>query len=294
MLNKLLAWFETLPLGIRFFLGLILIGIIGLLDYVAEPGLSFSIFYLPPVLLITWTCGRTPGMWMALPAATVWLVVELLTLNYVAHFIIPYWNMTVLLGFFLISAFLLGKLKTSLMSERESGRTDFLTGVSSARHFLDVLNYEIMRSQSHGNPFTLAYIDLDNFKQVNDTLGHNTGDELLRQVAQTLRSSVRREDLVARLGGDEFAVLLLESDYKTAGGILPRLQTQLLDGMKFRKWPVTFSIGATTFASPPLSVNQAIKMADQLMYSVKSNGKNNLAHEIISNTALMQAVNAEP
>jgi diguanylate cyclase (GGDEF)-like protein len=132
----------------------------------------------------------------------------------------------------------------------------------------------------------LAYIDLDNFKTVNDTYGHLIGDSLLRLVADTIRNNIRTTDVLARLGGDEFVVLLPETDFEQSEIVINKVQTQLLDEMKKNNWPVTFSIGAVTFLTPPESVDEMIKKADNLMYSAKKNGKNTKKREVWSGNHL--------
>lgn len=293
MLKGFLSRFEQWPTGVRTLCGLLLLVLIGVGDAVTISEVAFSIFYLLPVLLISWTGSRRQGSMFAVMAAVVWLAADLKFGQHHRYIFTPFWNMSVRLSFFLIVSILLSELKSSLHREREVSRTDFLTGVANSRHFFEMLNYEIMRSQRHQYPFTVVYLDLDNFKAVNDQYGHSVGDELLRKVGSTLRHGVRGEDIVARMGGDEFAMLLIQADFNTAAGILERLHKQLLQGMQERDWPVTFSIGASTFAAPPLSVNQAIQLSDKLMYQVKTTGKNNLKHEVIGNSALVAAIKSE-
>src|SRR6185312_6159583 len=103
-------------------------------------------------------------------------------------------------------------------------RIDALTGVANGRTFYDLARVELCRFQRTGRPFTVAYLDLDNFKQVNDRLGHPAGDDLLRRVAQVLRDNTRVLDVPARLGGDEFALLLPETDAEDALPVLSKLR----------------------------------------------------------------------
>ena len=103
---------------------------------------------------------------------------------------------------------------------------------------------------------------------------------MLQSVAHTITRSIRTIDSVARLGGDEFAVLLPETPDQAAKVIAPRLQQALLGEMKNNHWPITFSIGALTCDRPPLDVQQLIKLADQLMYSVKNTSKDAIVYSV--------------
>jgi diguanylate cyclase (GGDEF)-like protein len=136
---------------------------------------------------------------------------------------------------------------------------------------------EIRRSRRYNDPFTVIYLDIDNFKTVNDTQGHSEGDRLLRQVASTLTTAVREIDTVARLGGDEFGLLLPESD----GDAAVTVATKISAGLKAQveqHWPVTFSIGMVTYLTAPESADEMIRVADKLMYEVKESGKDELRH----------------
>jgi diguanylate cyclase (GGDEF)-like protein len=139
---------------------------------------------------------------------------------------------------------------------------------------------ELKRAGRYGRPLTAVYIDLDNFKNVNDAFGHEVGNSLLRIVAATLAANVRSSDVVARLGGDEFAIVLAETNVSSAKAYLKKAQGQLLEVMKDNNWNVTFSIGAVTFTHPPKSVDDMVKQADDLMYSAKRQGRNNLLHQV--------------
>jgi diguanylate cyclase (GGDEF)-like protein len=131
-------------------------------------------------------------------------------------------------------------------------------------------------SLTHKHPVTIAYLDLDNFKKVNDSLGHAIGDELLIQVAATLRSNLRRSDVVGRLGGDEFALILPETNANGAKVALGKLRLSLLEAMRSQDFAI-ISIGAATFLSPPNSLDTLIRRADATMYAIKAKGKDNVS-----------------
>jgi diguanylate cyclase (GGDEF)-like protein/PAS domain S-box-containing protein len=169
------------------------------------------------------------------------------------------------------------QLNLVLQREKELARTDMLTGLANRRAFYEALQIERARSARYGRPVTLVYLDLDNFKRVNDTLGHAVGDELLACVADLLRRTLRASDTVGRLGGDEFAVLLPETNAQAAEVLLQKLSSVLADTMRAKQWPVTFSMGAAAFLDNPASVEEMIRTADELMYSVKKSGKNRIS-----------------
>jgi diguanylate cyclase (GGDEF)-like protein len=165
---------------------------------------------------------------------------------------------------------------TLYSQERVLSRTDILTGILNRRGFQMVLDDEIRRQRRARHPLAIAYLDCDNFKEVNDRHGHEEGDTLLRNVAHILTANVRRTDTVARLGGDEFAILLVKTDRAGAERSVEKVRQQLLHSMAEHHWPVTFSIGLVVFEQPPASVDEATRLADMAMYSVKHNGKDGL------------------
>jgi diguanylate cyclase (GGDEF)-like protein/PAS domain S-box-containing protein len=173
------------------------------------------------------------------------------------------------------------ELEASLVKERELSRSDPLTGLPNRRAFMEFAEIEKERSRRYSHSFGLAYLDLDGFKKINDTLGHAAGDMVLVTVAKVLRSNLRASDMVARLGGDEFAILLPETDPVAAKKVMSKLQELLRSAMRAGGWKVDFSIGLASFLDAPESVDYIIRLADELMYSVKSSGKGALVAAIM-------------
>jgi diguanylate cyclase (GGDEF)-like protein len=254
-------------------LGFILIGIIGVLDFITGE-FPFSLFYLIPICLITWFTGRQPGILASIASALVWYFDQYTRIDITGYSSVPYWNTAVIFGFYLLVTYLLSLLKVALENERISARTDYLTGAENGRAFKKTVTGEIARSRRHGNLLTVAYIDLDNFKQVNDDFGHSTGDKLLCRVTETIRHNIRSIDVLARLGGDEFAILLPETSSEQARVVIAKLQHILRQVMRENSWPVTFSIGVVIFLNPPATVDELINIADTAMFAAKSEGKN--------------------
>jgi len=257
--------------------GAVLAILIGIPDYLMGQRFGFSIFYLIPVAFVTWYAGRKAGVFVAFFSAATWLAAVVLTGTPYTHAYIPWWNATVRLGFFSIVVFLLDAFKR----EKSYAREDYLTGLGNRRHFFETADNEIKRSRRYGHPFTMAYIDVDDFKSINDRFGHAEGDSLLTAIAGAITGNIRTTDFAARIGGDEFAVLLPESDAASARKFFDKLHQKLTDVVLKENWPVTFSIGVVIFTMPPASIDEMIRTVDRLLYSAKHSGKNLVKYEVV-------------
>lgn len=264
-------------------LGFFIIILVGILDHLMGPELFTSIFYLIPIFLVTWFTERWVGIMISIVSALTWLLADFTSGHTYSHPSIPYWNMSVRLGTFLVITFLLSALKRALENEKELARTDSLTGIANRRYLIELASAEINRAGRYRHPFTVVHIDLDNFKTVNDRFGHNVGDALLRLVVSTIRNSIRATDTVARFGGDEFIILLPETGPESAGVITDKIQKISLDLLQKNQWPVTLSLGVATFIQPPSTVDEMLKISDGLMYAAKNNGKNKIKYEVLGN-----------
>jgi diguanylate cyclase (GGDEF)-like protein len=262
------------PKAVSLAVSLLLTAVVAAVDLATGAELAFSIFYLGPVAFATARAGLPAGLIAAVVSAGAWLGADHLAgARYSAGWI-PYWNAAVRLGFFTSVSVLYGRLHRAHERERAAASTDGLTGVLNTRGFFQAAEAELIRQRRFGRPLTLAYVDLDNFKTVNDQHGHRAGDELLRRVATILRRQIRATDAVARLGGDEFAVLLSETGAEAATVAIEKLRTSLLAAMQTEGWPVTFSFGLATFVAPQESVDAMVGRADDLMYQGKRGDKN--------------------
>lgn len=155
---------------------------------------------------------------------------------------------------------------------------DFLTGLFNRRHFEQALTHEAERIARYGGPAAVLLIDLDNFKDVNDSFGHKAGDDVLKGVAGLLRQRTRETDLLARIGGDEFAVLLPQTDADRAETVADDVvkalgrQTAVLANQSIR---ITASVGVAMFEN--LTDTEVLAYADLAMYEAKEAGRNRLA-----------------
>ena len=260
---------------------LALVVLLGIVDLVTGPYFTLLIFYLIPLYLTAWYVGKWAGFLTSALSAAMWFIDDVTESSF-AHPILPYWNVAMKFGFFMFVTHIMSELKSTLARERELARIDPLTCVANSRLFYELIDIEIHRTRRYRRPFTLVYMDIDDFKMVNDSLGHHAGDALLRLVADTIKSKIRVNDIVARLGGDEFVILFPETGSKQAQVVLRRVQKGVSDIVLKNRFPVTLSIGALTCIAQPLSTDTIIKIADQLMYSVKRNGKNDIKYEILN------------
>ncbi len=250
-------------------------------DYAIGREISLSLLYLIPVMLITWKCSATAGVATSMLAYGLWAVITLLQTG---RAYLPYvlWEGALKLATALLLIFALSRLKDSLARVNLLARKDSLTDLANRVSFYELANHEMSRCKRYGGAISIAFIDLDNFKVLNDRFGHDTGDEALRVVAQTLRAQLRSTDVPARLGGDEFAVMLAGMDARGASQAAQILQSRLLSAMQERGWRITFSIGLATFNKIPESADQMIKHADTLMYRIKREGKGGVSEQVFA------------
>ena len=260
--------------------GFTLIVAIGCIDFLIGYEIGLSVFYVLPIALITWFTSQWFGVTASLASALIWFSADVATRDPYLHPLILVWNTLVRLTFFVIITFLLSALRKTAQREKELARMDYLTGAGNTRFFYQLAQLEIDRLQRYKHLFTLAYIDLDNFKSVNDRLGHAAGDQVLCTVVDCVKKYIRRTDSITRLGGDEFALLLPETNQESARVVLSKIQGALLDEMRKNNWPVTFSIGVLTCSVVPHSIDELVNMADELMYSVKREGKNGVKYSL--------------
>jgi len=269
----------SLRAAVAFSVALLALLLLG--DYAIGRELSLAPLYLIPVMLITWKTSATTGVAVSMLASGMWAAV---TLHEDGTDLAAYvlWEAAIRLATTVLFVALLSSLKASLARVNLLARKDSLTDLANRGSFYELVNQEMLRCKRYGGAISIAFIDLDKFKALNDRAGHDVGDEALRVVAQTLRAQLRSTDVPARLGGDEFAVMLPGMDARGASQATQILQSRLLSAMEHRGWPITFSIGLATFATAPDSADEMIKRADMLMYQMKSEGKGGISEHVFA------------
>jgi diguanylate cyclase (GGDEF)-like protein len=270
------------------------------LDEVTGPHYGFSLFYLVPVVAVAWFLGGFLAGLVAVCAAVAWFLAELAwrpmdTLVAVA------WNSTTRLVIFLTVGWLVARVRASreallaanrrlaALLGRESvlARTDPLTELPNWRAFEERLGAEIARARRSGMNLCVGYLDLDNFKRVNDRYGHGAGDALLRRIAASLGEALRPEDALARVGGDEFAFLMngaRPEDLEEIGRRLIERVQQL--GQSYPGTDLGASVGLVCGLPLRRGQEELVNLADQAMYQAKQAGKGQVRLDFLDKPSL--------
>ena len=161
---------------------------------------------------------------------------------------------------------------------QEMAITDYLTGLYIRRYFMSRLQDELIRSERYNKTFSIAMVDIDKFKNINDTYGHSAGDRVLKAAGEFFKENLRQTDVVARYGGEEFVICFPETNKKVAHILAERLRKRF-SRIRLDKWPrLTISLGITTYPEDGRDIETLIKNADSAMYAAKQNGRNKVVH----------------
>jgi diguanylate cyclase (GGDEF)-like protein len=269
---------------------LLALGCLVVLEWLNEttgPDYALSFLYLAPVGLTAWWFGRAAAVVVGVCAAATWLLTEM-AWRPLDTPIAVLWNTLSLLVIFISVGLLVGRIRRdrehilatnrrlSELLGREStlARTDPITELPNWRAFEEQLGREIARARRSGDFLCVGYIDLDNFKQVNDHYGHGAGDALLRRIAAALRDLLRPEDALARVGGDEFAFAMSSA----APACLDEVGERLIErvrkiGTDFPSAHLGASVGMVCGLPLQLGQEDLMALADKAMYQAKHAGK---------------------
>ena len=256
---RLIAW-ATLAAGVF------------VLNVRTPPDLRLGILYVIPVLLAASQDGLGWGISFALATALLRFGVGIDQLPLETSLQVRILNEVAYLAVVGVAIAGLSQLRRTQAQLELLAAHDPLTTVLNARAFASQVAQELGRNRRYGRPLALIYLDLDDFKRVNDAHGHATGDAVLRLVADAMRSAVRQADFVGRLGGDEFGVLMPETD----GSVAHSVANRLAGGIRtvFRGTPsVTASIGVVAVTGTEAGSDELLRKADHAMYEAKRAGK---------------------
>ncbi len=267
-LQRLAAWF----------VGLAAIAALGYLRTATDAEYAFASAAIIPVVAVAWIGGRKAGIVLSLLAAIMWVGSDLLAERQFSSWWIPYLNAITRFTTYAFITHLVVMASTLMAREREIASRDALTGLLNRRAFFEAGNAEADRSRRYGHPLAVAFLDLDNFKRLNDSRGHEAGDRALKAVAKCLVGSLRTTDRLARLGGDEFAVLLPEISYDAATDAGHKIAIAADTTLKEFP-PVSISIGIAWFERAEGDFPAMLDAADSLMYEIKQEGKHGMRVE---------------
>ncbi|NNF09098.1 MAG: GGDEF domain-containing protein [Acidimicrobiia bacterium] len=262
--------------------GLVTVAGLSVIDLLSGPDVSFAVFYALAVIGTTFHAGWVAGAIMAILSSGAGLSARLL---YHADSIseqAALWNLgnelAVFTGLMLMTSY--GRSLLDRMAAQT--RLDLLTGALNTRGLLEVFEWERARAARTAEPLSIAFIDLDNMKRVNDELGHAEGDEMLRTFASGVMSAVREVDTFGRVGGDEFALILPNTDEHDALQALQRLRSVINRRTHDRLPYISVSVGVATFRRDPPEATEALRAADALMYVAKRAGGNRVAGRVLA------------
>ena len=257
------------------------LAVIAAVDYFSGYEVQIAVVYLLPIFYAATRVNRTAGLGMAVLSSVVGIGSDVLAGEHYSSWIVLGIVFTLRTVLFLVFVEVIAALRHALEREKESARTDPLTDVSNRRHFIELTSGALAFARRYRRPMTIAYLDLDNFKQINDRFGHQRGDDVLRGIAATIRGRLRATDVVGRLGGDEFAVCLPETGAEAAALVLEKLRGDCNAALPEDCRDVTISMGMVTFAYPPATVDELLERPDTMLYAAKREGKNRMVHEIV-------------
>lgn len=252
-----------------------LVAAIGWIDWATGPDIGFSLFYLIPVVIAAWHHGRAGVVMVALAATAAWFLADYLLRE---SLLISLWNGFTRLAIYLSQGLLIAALREDRRRQAKLARTDPTTQLANSRSFREALELALEQSAT----VCVIYIDLDNFKRVNDSFGHGAGDALLEQSALAIRSSIRAQDLAARVGGDEFAILLTECEIDKAEATARRVVAGI--GLLSSNYAGT-DFGASAgvaFTHRSVPADELIKAADNAMYDAKRQHKGSVTVRLMT------------
>jgi diguanylate cyclase (GGDEF)-like protein len=249
--------------------GGVLVVLIGVADYLAGQEISFLIFYALPIVAVGWRAGRVPAVTVASVASLAWLSSHAIGLGR-GELPLLMWNWLNRTFIFLVAAVFSDLLSRQMIL----AQTDHLTGLPNRRALLHRLRATLFRRGDERVSLCLAYMDLDNFKAINDRFGHGAGDTVLQRIAETIRVTIRASDLAARVGGDEFVIVFWRLEREDTLRIARRLVQRIAElGEEYERADLGASIGLASFERLPDRPEAMLEEADRALREAKAAGK---------------------
>jgi diguanylate cyclase (GGDEF)-like protein len=258
----------SVPASLVLLGGVLFAVLVGVVDWLTGPNVSLVILYVLPVVAVTWLTRVALGVAIAAAVSLGSLLIALLDPG-ANNGGVWLWNAIVPFAFYLLVVWLVAGQRQLLEDHERLADVDVLTGVLSRRAFYDRVEIELARARREDGPLAFVYLDVDGLKEVNDSISHAAGDELLRRFVEMTARTLRPTDLFGRIGGDEFALLLPGATPIQAEGVADRVLEQLRTGPGVSS---TASIGVVSCTHAPEQLDGVVRLADQLMYMAKRDG----------------------
>ena len=258
--------------------GLTLVTACRLGDTTGRIALPTTWLFVALLVVAGWSYTRQVALGATLIALFVWCWIEAVgTANWPQ--LLPGQCMRFVVALWLVVW--MSRLRERLAQAYRLARLDSLTGLPNRQALVEALDAELSRTRRFGRPFTVALLDCDGFKGINDRGGLLAGDDVLRRIGLALRQHTRRYDCVGRLGGDEFLLVLSEVDGENAVLVAERLRAALRHFVE-REYPaLTFSLGVVTFRTADCDWDECIQQADDAMYAAKRKGPDQTRFEVV-------------
>ena len=260
-------------------LALFILALVSAIDHQVTYEIGLSIFYLIPISFAVVKLGFAAGLITSILSSLSWFLNDHSTGHAYSSPLMPYWNTLMRFGYFVLHSYFLSRYKQLLTRSQQQAYTDSLTNAKNSRYLIEQIRRDHDYAAAHNKPLTLAYIDLDNFKAVNDTRGHAEGDLVLQTLAKCTVAFLGKRDTFGRMGGDEFVVILPGYTFSEANALLLKLRAAVHAEFTAHDWPVSLSVGAITYTELGRLADRLLQDVDGLMYAVKKSGKDALRHE---------------
>jgi len=278
-----LTLYRPLPRAAGIGIGLALVTVISLVDWLTPDTTQLSVLYVGAITIAAWAGPVFSGYAVAAASTIAMFAVATLAHSQPTETLLT--NGLVATVVFAATAVAVTTMRRSIDDGRHDALIDPLTETLNRRGFDTVAERERIRAGREGQALTLAYFDLDSFKQVNDAFGHKVGDTVLNEFATTISTAVRGTDILARVGGDEFVLLLPNTDARQALVVVDRIRNRLRESVKVGNASVTASVGVATYRFPPESIDALVFGADDLMYEAKQRGGDSVVGQVVIGSA---------
>ncbi len=250
----------------------LLIALIFSIDLVTGATIQMHMLYIFPLIMVSFHCERKILVYISVILALFLQSVTLVMFDASLPTLSRLFIATLLLPSNIMISYVSRIARTNFLEVGNLTTFDRLTGLRNRLSFEKITDLEIQRQQHSGGVFSFVFIDLNNFKELNEARGFLVGDEVLKRVASVIREEVRQSDTASRLGGDEFAILMPNTGTAVCETLCRQLSGAIEASMKEAAFAVSTSIGYATFEQPPVSISEVFHKAEKAMLAAQGSG----------------------